>query len=168
MQRPIMAVAVVAALVAATGGTAVAAGELITRGDQVAANVIDGRHIASQGVARTDQQHAALRLRVRLDGGLFGDPRDGTVTRFEPGHYRITFDRTVITDDVAGPRSPRWLDDCAVVATPRTGGLDGRNVTLTTSRGTTPGAVNVFATRPDYELKRSVPIDAPFDIAAVC
>ena len=45
MQRRVLAVAVAAAVVAATGGTALAAGELITRGDQIAPDVIDGSHI---------------------------------------------------------------------------------------------------------------------------
>jgi hypothetical protein len=172
MQRRTTLLAIVAAAVAATGGTAVAAGELITRGDQIAPSVIDGRHVASHGITRTDQQHAALRLRVRADGGLFGDPGDGTVTRFETGGYRITFDRAAVTDDRAAPRAPRWLDDCAVVATPRTGGISGfgagQDITLTTMRGASPGSVVVVAARPDYELRRPVPVDAPFDLAAIC
>ncbi len=172
MQRRTAVLAVVAALLAATGGTAVAAGELITRADQIARDVVDGRHLAPHSVARSDQQHATLRLRVRADGGLFGDPGDGTATRFEIGGYRITFDRAAIADAIRTPRNPRWLDDCAVVATPRTGGVSshgtGQDITLTTMRGTGPGSINVIASRPDYTLRRSVPVDAPFDLAAIC
>jgi len=28
--------------------------------------------------------------------------------------------------------------------------------------------VTVAAAKPDYELKRPVPVDAPFDLAAIC
>ena len=173
MQRRVLVLAVAAAVAAATGGTALAAGELITRGDQVAPNVIAGSHIQPHSIGRSDQQHATLRLRVRADGGLFGDPGDGTAKRFETGLYLVTFDRTAMTDDVAASKSnPRWLDDCAVVATPRVGGISsvasGQDVTLVTMRGANPGTLIVAAAKPDYELKRPVPVDAPFDLAAIC
>ena len=173
MQRRVLVLAVAAALVAATGGTAIAAGELITRSEQIAPNVIGGNHIKAHSIARSDQQHAALRLRVRAEGGLFGDPGDGTAERFGIGNYLIRFDLTAMTDDHTAPKSnPRWLDDCAVVATPRVGGISsvgsGQDVTLVTMRGSSPGTVIVAAAKPDYELKRPVPVDAPFDLAAIC
>ena len=85
--------------------------------------MIDGSHIKPHGIARSDQQHATLRLRVRADGGLFGDPGDGTAKHYGIGLYFVTFDRTAMTDEVTATKSnPRWLDDCAVVATPRVGG----------------------------------------------
>jgi predicted enzyme related to lactoylglutathione lyase len=172
MPRRTTVLAIATTLVAATGGTAVAAGELITRGDQIAPDVVDGRHIASGGIARTDQQHATLRLRVRIGGGLFGDPGDGTVARSETGVYRIAFNRAVLTDDVAAPRDPRWLDECAVVATPRVGAVSptgsGHEITLSTVRSPTPGTVTVVAARPDYAAGRTVLVDAPFDVAAMC
>ena len=90
----------------AFGGTAVAAGELITRGDQIAPER-DRRPPTSRkspSIARPDQQHPALRLRVRADGGLFGDPGDGTAKRFETGTYLIRFDLTAMTDDHGPPR----------------------------------------------------------------
>jgi len=173
MQRRVLAVAIAATLAATTGGTALAAGELITRGDQIARDVIDGGHLKSHSVARTDQQHATLRLRVRADGGLFGDPGDGTVQRFGIGNYFISFNLAALTDSVGAPRAnERWLDNCAVVATPRVGGLSsvgsGQDVTLVTMRGANPGTVVVASAKPDYELKRPVPVDAPFDLAAIC
>ena len=172
MQRRTLVVAVAAAVIAGTGGTALAAGELITRGDQIAPNVIDGGHVKSHSVARTDQQHATLRLRVRADGGLFGDPGDGTATRFGIGNYFISFNLAAITDDPVSKTNARWLDDCAVVATPRVGGISsvgtGQDVTLVTMRGANPGTVIVAAAKPDYELRRPVPVDAPFDLAAIC
>ena len=117
MHRRISILAVMAGVIAATGGTAVAAGELITRSDQVARDVIDGGHIKSHSVARTDEQHPSLRLRVRADGGLFGDPGDGTASRIGIGEY---FTLVIVT------------------------------------------------AKPDYDLKRPVPVDAPFDLAAIC
>lgn len=173
MRRRVLVLAAAAAMVAAFGGTAIAAGELITRGDQVARDVIDGGHVKSHSIARTDQQHPALRLRVTADGGLFGHPGDGTAKRFETGLYFITFNRAAITDDVAASKNnPKWLDDCAVVATPRVGGISsinsGQDITLTTMRGASPGTVIVAAAKPDYELKRPVPVNAPFELAAIC
>jgi hypothetical protein len=172
MHRRISIIAVMAGVVAATGGTAVAAGELITRSDQIARDVIDGGHIKSHSIARTDQQHPTLRLRVRADGGLFGDPGDGTASRIGIGNYLVRFDLTAIADPVATPKNPRWLDDCAVVATPRVGGISsvstGQDVTVTTLRGAGPGTVIVATAKPDYELKRPVPVDAPFDLAVIC
>ena len=172
MHRRISILALVVGVVAATGGTAVAAGELITRGDQIAPDVVDGGHIKSHSIARTDQQHATLRLRVRADGGLFGDPGDGTAERFGIGNYFVRFNLAAIADPVATPKNPRWLDDCAVVATPRVGGISsvgtGQDVTAVTMRGATPGTVLVATAKPDYELKRPVPVDAPFDLAVIC
>ena len=66
------------ALILASGATAIAAGELITRGDQIAAGVIDSHHIKAHSIDKTDVQHPTLRLRVRTNGLLFGDSRDAT------------------------------------------------------------------------------------------
>ena len=76
MQRRVLVLAVAATVLVACGGTALAAGELITRGDQIAPNVIDGGHVKANSIARTDQQHASLRLRVTASGGTFGDASD--------------------------------------------------------------------------------------------
>ena len=97
--------------------------------------------------------------------------RNISAKRDSLGVYVVTFNRDAIDGGTGGPKSPRWLDDCAVVATPgRTGGFSGgtgQDVTLTTSR-TATSAVVVHATKPDYELRGSVLRDAPFDIAAIC
>ncbi len=157
------------AVMAVSSATALAAGELITSGDQIASGVIDDSHVKTQSLGKTALTHPTLRLRVTESGGTFGDPRDATVQRQSTGVYIVTFDIGVLGGSY-GPRNPRWLDTCAVTATPRTGGFsDGRqqDVTLTTMRSMT-SAITVLATRPDYDLKRSVLRDAPFDIAAVC
>ena len=85
-----------AALVAASGGTAIAAGELITRADQIAPGVIDGDHIRPHSVAKGDLQHPTLRLRVTSNGALFGDPSDATAKRDSLGVYVVTFNRDAI------------------------------------------------------------------------
>jgi hypothetical protein len=99
-------------------------------------------------------------------------PGDGTVNRSGLGTYLITFKLAAISDATATPRNPRWLDDCAVVATPRIGGISsvgtGQDIPLTTMRGAGSGTVIVAAAKPSYELKRPVPVDAPFDLAAIC
>jgi hypothetical protein len=138
----------------------------------VAPDVIDGGHVRSHSIARTDEQHPTLRLRVTAAGGLFGDPGDGTVQKMGIGQYFVRFNLAAITDIEGAPKNPRWLDECAVVATPRIGGVSslgtGQDVTLTTMRGAAPSSVLVVAAKPDYELKRPVAVDAPFELGAIC
>jgi hypothetical protein len=100
----------------------------------------------------------------------FGDSSDATAKRDSLGVYVVTFDRDAIDGASSAPRNARWLDDCAVVATPRTGGyFDGaaQDTTLTVMH-TATSAVVVIATRPDYQLRRSVLQDTAFEIAAIC
>ena len=161
-----------AALVAAFGGSAIAAGELITRGDQIAPGVIDGDHIRSQSITRTDIQHPTLRLRVTNTGGLLRDTGDGTVERVGIGQYLVRFNRDAIAGGVGEPKNPRWLDHCAIVATPRKslvfgpGSEPGAMVSVQPAGD--PSAVIVSATEPDYQLGRSVLRDTAFEIAAIC
>ena len=161
-----------AALVAASGGTAIAAGELITRADQIAPGVIDGDHIRPHSIAKTDIQHPTLRLRVTNNGALLRDTGDGTAQRIGIGQYLVRFNRDAIEDAVGGPKNPRWLDQCAVIATPRKsivfgpGSEPGAMVSVQPAGD--PSAVVVTATEPDYQLGRSVLRDTPFEIAAIC
>jgi hypothetical protein len=160
------------ALVAATGGSAIAAGELITRSDQIAPGVIDGDHIRPHSIAKTDVEHATLRLRVTSDGGMLRDTGDGTAKRVGFGQYLVRFNQDAIDGDVGGPRNTRWLDHCAVVATPRKsltfgpGSEPGAMVSVQPAGD--PSAVVVSTTEPDYELGRSVLRDTPFEITAIC
>jgi hypothetical protein len=172
MHRRIGILVLAATVIVVTSGSALAAGALITHSDQIAPGVIDGSHVKSNSIPRTDQEHATLRLRVRADGGTFGDAGDATVKRVEPGVYFVTFDRAVIADALATPRNPRWLDDCSVVATLRVGGISsvgtGQDITLATMRGASPGSVIIATAKPDYDLRHPVQVDAPFDLAAIC
>ena len=88
---PSFAVALTA-LVAALGGTAVAAGE----------------------ITGSDAPETVLKLRVAKDGKLIGTQNDGTVKKAGVGIYDITF-----STGPAGSKVPLNLDDCAIVATPR-------------------------------------------------
>ena len=136
---PSMIVALVA-LVVAMSGTAVAAGEIITRSDQLAADVVTNPKIASDAVTaraldepsvnsshltansvgeselddgsveQRDQAHPILRTRVGADGSANGDTRPPT-ERIATGFYRVTFDR----QDLPGRTG---LSACAFSATP--------------------------------------------------
>jgi hypothetical protein len=86
---PSFAVALTA-LVAALGGTAVAAGQL------------------------GDTPETVLKLRVAKDGKLIGSDNDGTVKKAGVGLYDITF-----TTPVTGSKLPLDLERCAIAATPR-------------------------------------------------
>jgi hypothetical protein len=85
---PSFAVALTA-LVAALGGTAVAAG-------------------------LGDTPETVLKLRVAKDGKLIGTDNDGTVKKAGVGIYDITF-----SAGAAGGKLPLDLEDCAITATPR-------------------------------------------------
>ena len=86
---PSFAVAVTA-LVAALGGTAIAAGQL------------------------GDAPETILKLRVAKDGKLIGTDNDGTVKKAGVGLYDITF-----TAPATGSKLPFDLERCAIQATPR-------------------------------------------------
>jgi hypothetical protein len=88
---PSFAVALVA-LVAATGGTAIAAGE----------------------IAGSDEPETVLKMRVAKDGKPIGDDNDGTVKKAGVGIYEITF-----STGPTGSKVPLDLERCAIFATPR-------------------------------------------------
>ena len=80
----------VTALLAALGGTAIAAGQL------------------------GDTPETVLKLRVAKDGKLIGSDNDGTVKKAGVGLYDITF-----TTPPTGSKVPLDLERCAIQATPR-------------------------------------------------
>lgn len=140
---PAMLVAVVA-LVLAVGGTAVAAGELITRPEQVATGVLDGRHLAQHSVAKRDLEDVYLRMRVNAAGHAVGTHNDGTAVKETRGRYRLTFNSDAV--DGSGPRGVLDLRDCAVTATPYI--TSDEDVPLEPNE--TPGAPIVWAARDFY------------------
>jgi hypothetical protein len=141
--NPAMLVAVIA-LVLAAGGTAVAAGELITRPDQVATGVIEGRHLAQHSVAKRDLEDVYLRMRVSAAGQALGTGNDGTAVKETRGRYRLTFFSDAV--DGSGPRGVLDLRDCAITATPYATSTD--DVPLEPNE--TPGAPIVWAAREFY------------------
>ncbi len=140
----------IVALVLAGGGTAVAAGALITSSDQIASDVVDGRHVRSHSVPTDDLEDVYLRVRVDRFGNTIGDDNDGTVVREQLATYRVTFDSEAATG--TGPRRPRDITDCAVTATPTYNGeldlpMEPQEVpgptTLQVTRKTPPGYVGI-------------------------
>jgi hypothetical protein len=161
---PSFAVSVVA-LVAALGGTAVAAGELITRSDQVADDVIQSRHIRDGAVARADLERTYLRVRTNSKGQLLGAGNDGTVTREGVGQYLVRFPSLL-----PGPRGTMPIADCAVTGSARINSNPINTTTVTVyDHPVDFNAVRVFTTKPHHdvvgEFKRQ---DASFDLVAIC
>ena len=156
---PSLAVASVA-LAAALCGTAVAAGEIITRPDQVAADVIDSRHVRPGAITRADLDHPALRVRVSREGEVIGSG-DATARRLTVGRYQIRF------RDPSGSKAPVPLDDCAITATPATLVAPALGVTRSgvgeiivwSSRTTNVNASGAVSSRSE---------DVAFDVIAVC
>ena len=157
-----------AALVAATGGTAVAAGEVITRPDQVANDVVEGRHIKDRAVSRSDLERPYFHVRVSKEGQLIGTGNDGTVQRLGtptiPGTYDVRF--------VSGGKAGVAVDNCAITATPM-GNEPERTVGIfrNPSNGP-PGTVRflwrTFKINNDGETFTSKLEDTAFDVIAVC
>jgi hypothetical protein len=167
---PSLAVAALA-LTAATGGTAFAAGELITDPSQIAPRVIDSRHIRPHGIARSNLQRPALRVRVSREAELLGDHNDGTVRKLNTGRYEVTFNTDAV-DDATDPKArPFSLDDCAVVATPRFGGVSTfyeHGATLHVLQN--DAKVTISSTSPVVANGNIsyLPTDVAFDVAAIC
>ena len=164
LNRPALAVSVVA-LVVAMGGTAVAAGELITRPDQVADSVIESRHIADGTVARSDLEGPVLRVRSNHKGELLGNGNDGTVTKVGTGAYIVAFPSIL-----PGPRGTTPILDCAITGTARSNPNPVNTTTITVNPLPADfNAVHVYTSKPHHdvigEFKRQ---DMPFDVIAVC
>lgn len=158
-----------AALVAAMGGTAVAAGEVITRPDQVADDVVESRHVRAGAVSRSDLERPYFHVRVSKEGQLIGSGNDGTVQRVGvtspiPGVYDVRFRN--------GGKAGLPVDNCAITATPM-GNEPERTVGIfrNPSNGP-PGTVRflwrTFKINNDGETFTSKLEDTAFDVIAVC
>jgi hypothetical protein len=159
------------ALMAAGGGTALAAGEIITSPSQIAPRVIDSRHIRPHGVTRVELQRPALHVRVSREAELLGDHNDGTVRKLFTGRYEVKFN----TDAVDSPTDPKGrpfsLDDCSVVATPRFGGVSTfyeHGATLHVLQN--DATVTISSTAPVVSNGNITYLstDVAFDVAAIC
>ena len=177
----------IAALALAMSGTAVAAGALITSSDQVAPDVLDGRHVKAHSVPKDDLEDVYLRVRVDRFGNVIGEDNDGTAVREQLGTYRVTFSSEAQTG--GGPRQPRDLTNCAVTATPTSYGelnlpLEPQEelgpTTLTVKRKTPPGYVSIPQLGPASVRVQSLKPrmynghfgwmgkDTSFDVIVVC
>ena len=156
------------ALVAATGGTALAAGEIITDSHQIAWGAIQGRHLQSGTIPNVKLVDPQLKLRVRSNATVNGEG-DGSVKRAPneaTGVYDVTFNSLL-----PGGSDTLITQDCAITATAR-GSL---NPPFTTNdslpvmfalRTVGPNTVRVAAVDPSVPGSRLV--DTGFDTMAGC
>ena len=154
-----------AALTTALGGTALAAGELVTRPEQVADGVIESRHVADGTVRRADLERTYLRVRSSGKGELLGAGNDGTVVYEDKGQYLVTFPSLL-----PGPRGSEPIENCAVSATARSNPNPVNTTTMTIDLiPRAYNAVRIYASKPHHDLigefKRQ---DTMFDLVAVC
>ena len=145
LPTPSFAVAVIA-LVAALGGTAVAAGE----------------------IAGSDAPETVLKLRVAKDGKLIGTDNDGTVKKAGVGLYDITF-----SAGPAGSKVPMDLERCGILATPRNDSASTpEEIAADVDVRRLGGArILVESTRPlTFGENKITPFltNVSFDVAAIC
>jgi hypothetical protein len=144
LPSPALAVAVVA-LVAALGGTAVAAGE----------------------ITGSDAPETVLKLRVAKDGKPIGTGNDGTIKKAGVGIYDITF------ANPTGSKVPLDLERCAIVATPRVETASTPEEVAADVDVQRLGGARIFvmSTRPlPFGENKITPFltNVSFDVAAIC
>lgn len=105
------------ALVAATGGTAIAAGEIITSPNQVAKGVIAGAHIQPESITDGNLRDPDLRVRVNKDGTRNGFG-DAAVKRVSTGQYEVTFNDAILNAFDGTSTDSVLNENCAITATP--------------------------------------------------
>ena len=161
-----------AALVAALGGTAYAAGEIITSPEQLKDGVVTSQKIPRESVSNLRLKDPQLKLRVRGNGTSNG-AGDGSVVRAPgapKGTYDVTFDQPVLNGGKDGSDTV-VTENCAVTATARSAAappstaLDVAPV-MFAMRTIGPNTVRVFTAAPDGTGTR--PVDTSFDIMASC
>jgi hypothetical protein len=137
---PSFAISIVA-LVAALGGTAVAAQEIAQPDDKV-------MHVRSDG-----------------KGGLVGNGNDGTAEKVGVGEYVVRFPSIL-----PGPRGELPIMDCAITGTARSNPNPVNTTTITVNPIPADfNAVRVYTSKPHHdkigEFKRQ---DMSFDVVAAC
>jgi hypothetical protein len=142
---PSLAVAM-AALVAALGGTAIAAGE----------------------ITGSDAPETVLKLRVAKDGKLIGNHNDGTVKKAGVGIYDITF-----STGPTGSKVPLNLEECAILATPRVETASTPEEVAADLDVQRLGGARIFviSTRPLLVGENKIQpflTNVSFDVAAIC
>ena len=165
-----------AALIAATGGTAVAAGEIITSPDQIKNGVVtepklandsvDQRAIRDRSVSQRDEANPTLRFSVAANGSLITGDMSGSPQHVAgSGRYDLTFSSSDL--------GPNGLNTCAFAVTPRlrfttspghNGHLNMRAY-VNYARGSNTFQVFTFEQRLDGS---EVPAEAEFDAVVSC
>ena len=152
------------ALVAATSGTAVAAGEIITAPNQIANDVINTAHIRAETINNQDLRDPQLKLRVSKDGVRLG-VGDGSSARAATGVYDITFNASSLNS--SGSTTDTIVNEnCAINVTSRANQGDTFGAFGAAFRVQTTGPNSVRVVANDIDLDRL--IDTGFDITASC
>ena len=165
-----------AALIAATSGTAIAAGEIITSPDQIKDGVVTAPKLAGasvsqtkiidRGVSQRDESNPTLRYSVAANGTLITGDMGGSPEHVAGSNrYDMTFS--------SGDLGQNGLDTCAFAATPRfrfssSPGQNGhRNMRayVNYARGANTFQVFTFEQLADG---REIPAETAFDVVVGC
>jgi hypothetical protein len=165
-----------AALIAATGGTAMAAGEIITSPDQIKNGVVTGPKLANdavnqakiqdRSVAQRDESNPTLRFSVAANGNLITGDMGGS-----PQHVAGSnrYDLSFSSSDLG----PNGLNTCAFAVSPRfafttspghNGHLNMRAY-INYARGANTFQVFTFEQLADGSER---PAEAAFDVVVGC
>jgi hypothetical protein len=153
------------ALVAATSGTALAAGEIITSSNQIATDVINTGHIRGETINNIDMRDPQLKLRVNKDGTRAG-VGDGTSTRVATGVYDVTFNQATLNGGNTATTDTVVNENCAINVTSRANLNDTFGAFAAAFRVQTTGPNSVRITANDIDVDRL--IDTGFDVTASC
>jgi len=157
-----------AALVAATAGTAVAAGPLITDPSQIAPGVVNGLHIEQQAIGKADLHDPYLRIKVDSSGTLSGFKNDSgapNVQKVSTGTYDVTFNSGTLNGSDGTFDETLLSKNCAVNAQAR------NTVAHTVVSGPTllrPDTVRVRTVVINNQTALYGAVDTAFDLIAVC
>ena len=165
-----------AALIAATSGTAIAAGEIITSPDQIKDGVVTAPKLANdsvsqttirdRGVSQRDESNPTLRYSVAANGTLITGDMGGSPKHVAGSNrYDLSFS--------SGDLGPNGLDTCAFVVSPRfefssspsQNGHRNMRAYVNYARGANTFQVFTFEQLPDG---REIPAETEFDVVVGC
>jgi hypothetical protein len=155
-----------AAVVIATSGTAIAAGEIITAPNQIANDVISGGHIKQETISNLDLKDPQLKVRVNKDGTRNG-AGDAAVTRTRTGVYEVTFNAGILNGGDGTSTDTVLNENCSINATPH-GALRQLFVDGPTPQRPNTVIVNTAGLRNTGGAAGFVAEDNAFDITASC
>lgn len=112
------------ALVAASAGSAAAAGQFVVDDpSDIAPGVVSGLHVKQQSIGKPDLDDPYLRVKVNPDGSLNGSRNDngGNVVKTGPGGYDVTFNSSLINGSDGSSDESLLSKNCALSAQARDG-----------------------------------------------